>query len=181
MEENKFNTLRRIVVERSDASTWRTAVLEWIVESIEEDPLSSGVCICGQQGLTKLFTILNVENGERLYPIGSVCVNQFGVEELDIQVNEFTQLLQLRKSFSSGEPVQLTAQYFSRALLKHLYEQGAFTPDQYNQYQPERDYEFMVDMFNKRNKENLTRKQSFKIRMLIENKIRPYVLDDDRV
>lgn len=69
--------------------------------------------------------------------------------------------------------LSLSSELFSRKLLRWLYEQGAFDTA-YNRYDGEEDYEFMLTMFNKRNKDSITPKQHRKIRAVLLNSIRPF-------
>lgn len=178
MTTESFKALVRVVLASSVSNTWDTAVLEWTVVDLEEDPSGHGVCVCGQPNLVQIFTIRNVHNGSHLHPIGSVCVHQFGRKDLDRQVDLFGELHTLRKAILAGQ-VALTSKYFSRALLEHLYSEGAFTPDQWNHYDGENDYDFLRDMFNKRNKDAITSAQQRKINVLLRNKVFPVVLADD--
>jgi len=176
-----FDALVRVVVASSVSNSWNAAVGEWTVIELEEDPAGRGVCICGQTGLVKLFTIRNDQNDSLLFPIGSVCVNQFGRTDLDRQVNLFGDLLTLRNAIRAQEDVTLTSSYFSRAVLDYLYTEGAFTPDQWNRGEGENDYDFLLKMFNKRNKDSLSRPQQWKITMLLQQKVLPFVLADQRL
>lgn len=54
-----------------------------------------------------------------------------------------------------------------------MYDDGCFQPNKYNSYDPEKDYQFLLDMFNKRRP--LTDKQNSKVKALIMNSIRPYL------
>ena len=56
-----------------------------------------------------------------------------------------------------------------------LYEEDAFVPNQYNRFDGFNDYQFMLDMFNKRDKSTITRLQHRKIRGIIVGSIRPYL------
>lgn len=58
----------------------------------------------------------------------------------------------LLHAVESGRYLPLSAELFSRKLLRWLYEEGAFDTE-YNHYDGERDYEFMLKMFNKRDKD----------------------------
>lgn len=178
MTTERIKTLVRVVLDSSVSNTWDTAVLEWTVVDLEEDPSGRGVCVCGQPNLVEMFTIRNVHNGSHLQPIGNVCVRQFGRNDLNRQVDLFSELHTLRKEIPTGE-VTLTSEYFSRALLEHLYSKGAFTPDRWNDYDGENDYEFLLDMFNKRNKNAITSGQQRKISVLLRNKVFPFVLAGD--
>ncbi|MCU1579992.1 MAG: hypothetical protein JWP19_2196 [Rhodoglobus sp.] len=176
MTVHSLESLVQAVLASSKSNDWRRAVNEWVVVDLEEEPAGTGVCVCGQTNLVKLFTIKNELNGAVLYPIGSVCVNKFGREDLDRQVSVFSDLHALRKALVEGQDVALTSEFFSRALLEYLLDSGAFTPDQWNFSDGERDYDFLAKMFNKRNKDTISTRQQQKIYMLLRNKVFPFVL-----
>ncbi|MFK0242641.1 hypothetical protein ACIQTX_17460 [Microbacterium sp. NPDC090281] len=181
MSTASFPALVRAVVSSSVSNTWDIAKGEWQVTEVDEDLGADGVCVCGQMGLVSLFTIKNRSNGSELHPIGSTCVNQFGRSDLDSQVRVLSTLLNLRAAFRDGKVVELTSDYFSRAVLEDLYDEGAFTPDQYNGGDGGRDYDFLVKMFNKRNKDDITRPQRTKISVLLNRKVLPFIDHDDRL
>ena len=87
--ENLIST----VVNCSDASTWKDAVLEWEIADCEEDSSCSSRCICGK----------------------------------------------------------------------------------YNHHNGQSDYEFLLKMFNKRDKESISANQDRKIKAIILNSIRPFM------
>lgn len=175
MTADSFKSLVSAVIAPSRASSWSAAVQEWVVTDVEDDPDQAGICVCGQTGLGQLFTITNRLNGAVLFPIGSVCVNKFEQEDLDRQVTVFAQLLGLRKSLREGKNITLTSEYFSRALLEHFFHQDVFQPNQWNGNDGESDYEFMVDMFNKRDKDSISTRQKAKIHMMLKNTVLPFV------
>lgn len=179
MTTDSFRSLVAAVVGSSRAGSWGSAVREWIVTNVEDDPHQQGVCVCGQTGLGQLFTIKNKLNGAELFPIGSVCVNKFEQEDLNRQVTVFAQLLGLRKAIREGRTITLTSEYFSRALLEYLFHQDAFQPNQWNGNDGESDYEFMVDMFNKKDKDSLSQKQRGKIYMMLKNTVLPFAAAGD--
>lgn len=182
MTTENFQALVKGVLASSVSKIWAAAVLEWTVVGLEEDPSGQGVCVCGQSNLVKLFTIENEQNGESLFPIGSTCVNQFGVKDLDVQVNLFLELHALRSAaMDPKQNVELTSEFFSKALLKHLHAEGVFTPDRYNDMDGDGDYEFLLKMFNKRKKDDITSGQRAKIRVLLRTKIIPFIEDDERL
>lgn len=176
-----FQVLRSAVIAASDADKWKKALLEWDVTSLEEHPSSDGVCVCGQTGLLWMYTITNEVNGAELYPIGSSCVNHFGRTDLNRRVDVLHKLALVQATANAGKRVEMTTEYFSRAALKFLFEEGAFTPDSYNGHDGENDLEFLLKMFGKRDKSTINSKQSYKLRKLVENKIIPFVLADPRV
>lgn len=176
-----FQVLRSAVIAASDADTWKKALLEWDVTSMDEHPTSDGECVCGQTGLLWMYTITNDVNGSELFPIGSSCVNHFGRPDLNRRVDVFRNLQHVKATAGAGDPVEMTTEFFSRAALKFLYEEGAFTPDSFNHGDGENDYEFLLKMFGKRDKSAINSKQRYKMRMLIENKIVPFVANDRRL
>ena len=123
-----FQALRRAVVNASVADRWKAAVLEWEVTSVEEHPDSEGECVCGQTNLLWMYTITNETSGAELFPIGSTCVNHFERTDLSQQVTVFRKLVHLRTAIREGQQITLTTDYFSRAVLDHLYDAGAFPP-----------------------------------------------------
>lgn len=175
-------TLTRAVVEASEASHWAEAVLEWAVATLEEDEGATSVCVCGHTDLRYLYTITNEYNGAVLFPIGSVCVKRFGREDLDRQVDLLGALLRLRAAVLTGEQIELDRDhFFSRALIRHLYDEGAFTPDQWNDGYGGNDRDFLLKMFNKQNKDEITQGQHRKIRALLNRKVIPFIQAHDRL
>ena len=75
--ESNFNVLKERVVELSESNVWWSAKNEWVMCGYEEDEECEGVCTCGKHGLRHLYTILNVNNNNRLEFIGSKCILQF--------------------------------------------------------------------------------------------------------
>ena len=179
MSGHNFEALQRAVLSASRANRWAQAVQEWRVIRLEEDPQAQGVCVCGKTGLVYLYTIHNEGSANELFPIGSSCVNLFEVEELDLSVSVFRQLIELRSAFASGQRVDLTKDFFSRALLADLWENGAFPPNEFNHENGDNDYRFLLDLFNRRR--DFTDREQRKVWVLINRTIRPFVLSDGRL
>lgn len=68
----------------------------------------------------------------------------------------------------------INRELFSRRLYAFLYERGAFPPNRYNGYDGWNDYEFMVDMFNKRTAP--TERQRAKMYMVLNKSIFPWLV-----
>ncbi len=181
MSVGSFATLKSAVISASVAKSWGAAVLEWDIVSVEEDPTGEGECVCGQLHLVHLFTIQNRRNHAALYPIGSVCINRFGVADLDYEVSILPGLWKLRDAIRKRTPIVLSSDWFSRSMLAYLYDNGAFTPDQWNGNDGVRDYDFLLDMFNKRIKDNITNAQNRKISVLLNTKVLPFLESDTRL
>ena len=167
-----MNLIQR-VIDNSEAPNWEDAVLEWEVYDCEEDESLESSCICGKEELRYLFTIRNVINGNMLYPIGSSCIKKFERDDLDEEVAVKEQLFKLLHAIENSSFLTLSSDFFSRKLLLYLLDLGAFRPTEYNRYNPENDYQFMLDMFNKGSRR--TESQEKKATAIILNSIRPFL------
>lgn len=168
-------SLIKTVIDNSSSDFWDSAVTEWKIEDCIEDEHHEFSCICGKENLRYLFTIRNVVNGYVLHPIGSSCIKKFGRVDLNEQATVIEKLFQLMHAIEERRYISLNSTFFSRKLLKFLYEDGAFVDNQYNHFDCERDYLFMLDMFNKRNRP--TERQEAKIRGIIVSSIKPYLIE----
>jgi len=169
-----YRRLIETVLRYSDATEWNAAVLEWCIEDVEEDKTQQESCICGKENLRYLFTIRNTINGNTLYPIGSSCIKKFERSDLDDEVVVKEQLFILLHAIEGQSFLTLSSAFFSRKLLRYLYEIGAFKPTSYNKFDPYNDYQFMLDMFNKRNR---TEKQERMATAIILNSVKPFLQD----
>lgn len=179
MSTHNFGTLRGTVIEASLSNNWAQAVQEWQVVSVEEDPNHTGICVCGKTSLRYLYTIHNWKTQQSLFPIGSQCVNLFEVEELDVSVNLLHQLLKLRSAYATSKSVELTSEYFSRALLAELWQNEAFPPNGFNGGNGYNDYKFLLGMFNQHH--DFTPKERGKVWVLLNKTIKKFVMEDPRL
>lgn len=173
MSSSYSENLIQEVIDNSESSFWDSAVLEWDIDDVIEDEDNDSSCICGKENIRYLFTIKNVQNGNALFPIGSSCIKKFNRADLNEITSINETLFKLFHAVKENEFISLNSNYFSRKLLKYLFEEGAFKPNKYNKYNGEIDYTFMLDMFNKR-KEPSDRQKS-KIRAIIVASIRPFL------
>jgi len=178
---SNFQVLRQAVIDVSTADRWKSALLEWEVTSVEEHPTSDGECVCGQTNLLWMYTITNTGTGQELFPIGSSCVNHFGRTDLNQQVAVFQKLVDLRNAARAGERITVATEHFSRAVIDYLYESGAFTPDQYNHFDGWNDWHFLRTMFGRRDKSTIEARHRWRAKKLIELKVIPFVLADERL
>lgn len=170
----KMEQLARSVILFSESDNWLDAVDEWEILDCVEDLSCSTVCTCGHEGLRYLFTIYNVVNGNRLFPIGSTCIKKFNRSDLNEEVNIREKLFKLLHKIENNMYISFTSDLFSRKLLKWLYDRGAFHTA-YNNYVGYYDYQFMLKMFNKRNKQSITLGQDKKIKAILLNSIKPFL------
>lgn len=163
------------VLALSESDIWELAVKEWKIADCEEDLSRSSDCICGKENLRYLFTIENELNGNYLYPIGSSCIRKFGREDLKSETKVQEDMFRLLHAVENNEFITLDSGYFTRKLIVALYEEGAFEDNVYNNYDGMNDCQFLLDMFNKRDKTNISSAQKRKIRALIGYTILPFL------
>lgn len=169
-----FEQLKRVVLEKSYSKNWTTAVLEWEITDTDEDESCSSSCVCGKENIRYLYTIENTKTNETLFPIGSSCIRKFDRSDLNNQTSLIEQLFRLYHAVEENKFISLSNELFSRKLLKYLYDEGAFLSDN-EDYDEEENYEFLLKMFNKREKEAITQGQDRKIKAIILNNIKPFV------
>lgn len=174
MSSRYVTNLINRVIDLSESDIWEIAVNEWEITDCEEDGSLSKSCICGKEHLYYLFTVKNRLNGNTLFPIGSSCINKFGREDLDEEASLREQMFKLYHAVDSNQFISLSPEFFSRKLLKKLYDEGAFD-NSFNGFDGYGDYEFMLKMFNKRDKSSITSRQQSKIRAIIVAYIRPFL------
>ena len=163
-----------IVIRNSESDVWQEAVTEWEIYDCVEYDSCSEACICGKENIKYLYTIKNIYNGTLLFPIGSSCIKKFNRTDLREETSLIEGQFKLLHAVEKQRYLTLSSELFSRKLLRWLYEQGAFdTP--YNHYNGENDYEFMLKMFNKRDKDSITINQDKKIKAIILNSIKPFL------
>ena len=179
MGTHNFEALRSAVVGASLSDRWAQAVEEWQVVSLVEDPTVTGTCVCGKNPLVYLYTISNRLTGLSLFPIGSSCVNLFQVEELDASANVLHQLLKLRSAYVNNVSVELSSEYFSRALLADLWENDAFPANDFNRGNGDNDYKFLLDLLNQRH--DFTPGERKKVWVLLNRTIKVFVMNDERL
>lgn len=109
-----------------------------------------------------------------LFPIGSSCINKFERKDLRDETALIEEQFRLLHAVESNKYLSLSSEFFSRKLLRWLFEEGAFDTS-YNQFDGEEDYEFVLKMFNKRDKDAITIKQDRKIKAIIMNSIKPFL------
>ncbi|NLO86918.1 MAG: hypothetical protein GX096_16040, partial [Clostridiales bacterium] len=129
--------------------------------------------VCGQEGLRYLFNIENDITGSRLFPIGSKCIRRFGRADLDADIAVRQQLFKLLRAVENNSFITLNSELFSRKLLLHLCELGAFAASPHNRFEPKEDYLFMLKMFNLGLKRTLYQKR--KVTAIILQSIKPFL------
>lgn len=176
MSSSYFKTLKRKVIDKSKGNNWEDAVKEWEIIDCDEDESCSEICICEKEGLRYLYTIQNKFNNNILFPIGSSCIKRFERDDLKEETDIYEQMFKLLHMVKDYKFINFTSELFSRKLLKYLYDDGAFDT-RYNNYHGYDDYKFMVKMFNTRDKSTITPRQDKKIKAIIVNSIRPYLVN----
>lgn len=166
--------LLETIIGKSSSKSWDNAVLEWDIDDVIEDEDNESSCICGKENIRYLFTIRNIHNQNILFPIGSSCIKKFNREDLDELTLVREKLFKLFHAIKTNQFIELNSDYFSRKLLEYIFDQGAFRPNQYNHFDGENDFNFMLKMFNKRSKPSPS--QLRKITAIIMTSIKPYLI-----
>lgn len=175
MASSYYNNLLKKVLDASESNDWESAVREWEIFDCEEDESGSSFCLCGKENLRYLFTIRNRLNGILLFPIGSSCINKFNRNDLNYETSVYEDMFNLLHAVKERKFISLSSDLFSRKLLRYLYEEGALD-NEYNHFDGENDYEFLLKMFNKRDKDAITPRQESKIRAIIVSSIKPFLI-----
>ncbi len=63
-------------------------------------------------------------------------------------VNE--KLFKFFHAVQANEFIALNSEYFPKKTLKYIFDQGAFIPNKFNNFNGDNDYNFMLKMFNMR-------------------------------
>ena len=176
MKSAYFRNLTSKVIQNSESVLWEDAVEEWEIVDCEEDEFCSEICICGKENIRYLYTIENTINGRILYPIGSSCIRKFNRADMREEISLIEAMFKLLHAVEENRYLSLSSELFSRKLLYHLYEQGAFDTA-YNRFDGIEDYELMLKMFNKRDKDSITIRQDKKIKAVLLNSIKPFLQD----
>ncbi|WP_212603873.1 hypothetical protein [Entomospira culicis] len=149
--------------------------MEWGIYNCEEDESLTESCVCGKENLRYLYTIINRITNYQLHPIGSVCIKKFKRGDLNAEIAINEQLFKILKAVENKEYISLDSKYFSKKLLRYFYDNDVFQKNSYNNGDAYNDYIFLLNIFNKRNKDNITANQHKKINALILNNIKPYL------
>jgi hypothetical protein len=149
--------------------------MEWDVVDCVEDKTLRSSCVCGKENLRYLFAISNRLTRKTLFPIGSSCIEKFGRDDLNEIAAIREKLFKLLHAIESGDFISLSPEYFSRKLLSYLYDHKAFRATNYNKHNPRLDYQFLLDMFNKRDKSSITPAQNKKISAIILSSVKPFL------
>jgi hypothetical protein len=163
------------IIATSVSKNWDLAVREWDLVDWDEDLACSSQCVCGKEDIRYLFRIRNRNNGNELFPIGSQCIKKFGRADLYQDAVTKEKMFELMHAIEEGKRIELDSDFFSRRVMEFLFHDGAFQANTFNDNDPGKDYIFLLNMFNKRNKEDITEAQQRKIDAIILNSIKPYL------
>lgn len=166
--------LVEIVLHNSVADNWKEAVLEWVVVDCRIDERRNHSCVCGQEKLQYLYTIQNTDNSNILFPIGSSCIEKFKNKDLNKSAKIQKQLVLMKVALKEKRKIELNANFFSKDLVKYLFMEGVFA-EPFKKNSEYDDYNFLLNMFNKTNKQDITEKQQSKINFLIWRFVIPYL------
>ncbi|MGJ0146831.1 hypothetical protein ACR56S_04115 [Staphylococcus hominis] len=169
---SNIEKLKEVIVNNSVSDNWHEAVNEWDIEGCEENQDIKGTCICGKENLRYLFTIVNSENNNLVFPIGSKCIKTFERSDLNKTITIHEQLHKLLRAVEDNKFIKMNSEYFSRNLLQHLYDIGALNSNNPN-FSAYGNYEFLLSMFNQRKEPTVNQRK--RISAIILGSIKPYL------
>lgn len=169
-----FEQLERVVLENFYSKNWTSAVLEWEITDTDEDESCESNCVCGKENIRYLYTIENTITKKTLFPIGSSCIKKFNRNDLNEQTSITEKLFKLYHAVGNNQFLSLSTDLFSRKLLQYLYKERAFYLENGKNDEDE-NYEFLLQMFNKKDKNSITSGQRRKITAILLNNIKPFV------
>lgn len=162
-----FDQLAAVVIANSASGIWEEAVTEWTLTGGDIDNSCSSICVCGHVGLKYLHEITNTKTGNVLFPIGSKCIEKFGVDDLTTEVKLQESFLKLYEHLKerANKKDDVDMKFFSKNMIVNMFNNGAFEPNKYNDEDPKKDYEFLLKMLRQQPK-GITEKQQKKINAL---------------
>ena len=126
-----------------------------------------------------VYTITNRINGKSLFPIGSHCITHFENPDLNERIETDKQLFKLAHAINAHEVIDFSSKYFSKKLLKFLYDNKAFEANKYNYFNPKSAYKFLLKMFNM--KKEGSENQQKKLNELYYYSIVPFVKEYTKI
>lgn len=138
------NLINRIMMS-SSSKNWAFAVNEWRIYDCVEDAYAQSTCVCGRGNNRFLFALVNNTNGNVIYPIGSESIKLLGRPDLVEEAAMYEELFELLHAIMENKYLSLSPKIFSRKVLDYLYANGAFTPNQYNEFNGRNDYNFILE------------------------------------
>lgn len=176
---SKFNLIEK-VIENSQNKTWQEAKEEWVISGLFIDNEQTYNCICGKHSIKYCYSIMNVNTGIILSPIGSDCITKFESKKLNEELIIQQQLQALHTAIMNRETLDLNV-HFSRKLIEFMFDNDVFRASKYNNFDGEKDYEFLLTAFNSlaRKKSRMTVNQKRKVTAIILSQIVPYMKSND--
>lgn len=166
--ENKIkNKVAYAIICKSENKEWKEAVKEWKIENCFEDTTRNRECICGKEHPQYKYKLVNKKNGKVIYPISKKCIKKLGREELDREAEMYVQKMSLEHRMAKGDYLSISDEDLSKRVIKHMYDNGVFEGNEYNGQNGERDYQFLIDMKNKKNKSAISEQEERKLKAMM--------------
>ena len=179
-------SLHDAVLQASKADTWDQATKEWNEVSLIFNGIGRSNCICGN-AIKYAYELFNNVTGQRLFPIGSDCVRHFHRLSLDQQLEEEEKLLRklenLTRKVKKKEKIKISKVDFDERLLKWFWDKGVFKANRGNQFAPEKDYQFFLEVFQGGSWTKAEPKKKARLEEVLEKCIKPFLLgkSDDQL
>ena len=167
MEKKIRNRVAYEIIAKSENKEWKEAVKEWKIENCYEDIKRKKECICGKEHLQYKYKLVNRKNGKIIYPIGKKCIKKLGVEELNREAEMYVQKINLEHKMAKGDYLSIEDKDLSKRVIKHMYNKGVFQGNKYNEYNSKKDYQFVINMKNKKNKFDISNSEEKKLNAML--------------
>ena len=161
------NKLAYEIIKKSESKEWKEAVKEWEVDASYRTSEVRATCICGKEKIKNKYKLVNKNNGKYIYPVSKKCIKRLGRDELNREVNIIEEMKRLEESVAEGEYLCIESGKLSKKLIDQLYKEGAFKGNKHNKFSGKNDYEFVVKMINKRNKNSISEQEEKKLKAIM--------------
>lgn len=161
------NKLAYEIIKKSESKEWKEAVKEWEVDESCRTNESRVACICGKEKIKNKYKLVNKKNKKYIYPVSKKCIKKLGRDELNREVNTIEEMKRLEESIAEGEYLSIESGKLSKKIIDQLYKEGAFEGNKYNKFNGKNDYEFVVKMINKRNKNSISEQEEKKLKAIM--------------
>lgn len=183
-----WHVLKEKVLNKSFSKNINIAVEEWSITDFTYLEAGTGICECNNAHLRHLYELTNDITGERLYPVGSVCIERFGNASLSAKLREVEAIHDLIEATVEGKFISLKRNslgesLFSRKAINFLQSQGCF-----REFRGRNNGDTLLELFNKRKLTDTQHKQGVAIIMsdvrpfletLVENHVKDYRTDKE--
>lgn len=154
---------------------WEEKTEKWNLCGYKMGGYRFGYCRFEEEGVNYMFVLKEMPVNSQAGSSDTGQGKNPGRKELKEKIDMQTRIFRLLSAVEDHAFLSLSPDLFSGKVLKALYEEGTFPPTKYNRNNGKADYQFLLTMLNKRNKDEITPKQQKKIAAILLNSVKPYL------